>query len=172
MGANGSAAMAGMSIGQAYGQSQALKNQSQFETRQMEINAKFQNMQAEDALRRGEREAVNYQKKVKQTVGAQRAAMAASGIQIDTEGTSASEIQKQTYEIGAEDAITIKNNAWREAWGFKSQAIQSEMQGAVARSASRNAQFNTFLTGGINAGSYFMKTNSDGKKDSKTKDTE
>ncbi len=49
------------------------------------------------------------------------------------------------------DALTVKNNAWREAWGYKAQARSYRTQGALSRLASRNEANSTLLTGGLQA---------------------
>lgn len=130
-----------------------------------QVNAKFAEMQARDAFKRGQEGEAISRMKVKKTIGAQRAAMAAQGIRVD-EG-SAQDIQQETQEIGALDVMTIRNNAMREAFGYETQAraetmkgqfattqgaMQAaglRMQGDWAYTAGRNQALETLLTGGM-----------------------
>lgn len=137
------------SLAGAYSQSQAMKAQGDYQRQMANLNARMADMQAEDALKRGSREATEHKKKVKQLVGSQRAAMASQGIALDS--GSALDIQEETISMGAEDALTIKNNAWREAWGYRSQGEASRYEGEVAKAASRNQARNTLITGGLQA---------------------
>lgn len=143
------------SLSGAYAESQALKTQGKYEQAQAETNARLSDMQAEDAIRRGDKDAKNYGAKVKQTIGAQRARMAAQGIEIDD--GSALDIQGDTAAIGAEDVMTIKNNAWREAWGFRAQSNQFRTEGRFANHRARTMAKQTLITGGIQATMYAAK---------------
>lgn len=120
-----------------------------------DTNARVSEMQAQDALQRGDKAVTQVKRQVRQTVGAQRAALAAQGVDVN-EG-SAVDLQAETAGFGALDALTIKNNAYREAWGYKTQALQSSLRGELALSSSRVQANNTILTGGLNALSYGLK---------------
>lgn len=119
-------------------------------------NRQFSELMAEDAIRRGDRAAIEHTKKVRQLVGSQRAALAAQGI--DVNSGSAMDTQLDAATLGAYDVETIKNNAWREAWGLKVQAGQYSSQAAMAGISSNLAgisggfqQASTYLTGGLSA---------------------
>ena len=135
--------------GNAYAQSSAQQTQAEYQRQQYETNARLAEMSSKDAIKRGDEDAAKYKSKIKQTIGAQRAAMAAQGIEVDS--GSALEIQEDTAAIGAEDMVTIKNNAWREAWGYRVQANNSYGEGAMAYMAGMNKSRNTLITGGIQA---------------------
>jgi hypothetical protein len=110
-------------------------------------NARMAEMQAKDALKRGhEAEALSRQK-TRKLIGSQRAAMAAQGIRLDF--GSALDVQQEAADIGELDALTIKNNALREAFGFKSEALNATMQGRLASQSSVNQGMETLLTGGL-----------------------
>jgi hypothetical protein len=104
---------------------------------------------SEDALKRGETEANTQASKGAQVVGAQRAALAAQGINVDS-GTAAT-LQDQTVEQARKDSETIRSNAWREAWGFRVQANNARGAGEFAQMGANNAAQNTLVTGGIQA---------------------
>lgn len=139
-------------VGQGYAQSQALKARGDYESRMMELNARRAELSAADAIRRGEKDATEVKKQAKKLVGSQRAAMAAQGIVLDD--GSALDIQEDTAAMGAEDAMTVRNNAWREAWGFRTQASDYRGQAKFARMAARNEARTTLLTGGMRALGY------------------
>lgn len=161
-----SAASGISSFGSAYAQSQALKTQGEYQKQQYDTNARLSEMAATDAIKRGEKEAESHRKKTNQVVGSQRAALAAQGINVDS--GSAAAVQKETKQAGKEDIMAIRNNAWKEAWGFRVQANNYSGQGAMAELAGRTSSRNTLLTGGMQAasglaqsGSYFSQGYSD-----------
>lgn len=132
----------------AYNQVQGMALQSEFQQKMFERNERMAKLQAEDATRRGEREAGKLRKGVRGMIGKQRAALAAQGIAIDS--GDALTIQEETASFGALDAITIRTNAWREAWGYKMNAEIASMQGQMTQAANKNQMFSTALTGGLN----------------------
>lgn len=135
------------SFGGAYAQSQALKTQGDFEKQQYDTNVRLAQMQADDAIARGDKSAQLLQRQTKGQIGSERADMAAQGIDIDS--GSAAEIQKDTAEMSKIDETTIRNNAWREAWGYKVQANDTAAKGEMAQIGANNAANNTMLTGGM-----------------------
>lgn len=166
--------MAGVSLSSAYIQSQEEKMQGQYQQSVSNMNAAVLDAQANDAIVRGETAAAealrsgnvsasNIKKDAKRVSGSQRAALAAQGI--DVSSGSASDVLSET-EIQSEqdfnrakyfsklDAITIKNNAWREAWGFKVESTNTRFSGNMARSAGDFKASNTLLTGGLKAFAY------------------
>jgi hypothetical protein len=56
-----------------------------------------------------------------------------------------------TAQIGEEDALTIRNNAAREAWGYRNQANEASRWGANQLNNSRGAGIGTLLTAGSKA---------------------
>lgn len=156
------AAIGIMSVASAYGQSEATKMQGQYQKTMADINARNANLQAEDAIKRGDKASSDYKKKVNQTVGSQKAAFAAQGIDISS--GSAQDIVAETYNIGNLDAITIKNNAYREAMGYRSQAFNYGTEGKFAElSANTNAR-NTLIAGGLQAAGYAYGASGTGTK--------
>lgn len=144
------ASMATNAIGtmsSSYAQSKALKTQGAYQKQQFDTNARIADIQAADAIKRGDKESANHMRKVRQLIGSQRAKAAASGV--DANSGSALDIQLDTSNFGALDALTIKNNAWREAWGYRVQANDYRGQGAMASLSAKNAARNTILTGGL-----------------------
>jgi len=127
----------------------AIKSQAAYESQQLQMNSKLADLQAKSAIRVGKENAENYRRQVKQTIGSQRAIMAAQGIDIST--GSALDIQTDTAEWGAVDALTIKNNAFREAAGYKIEAIGYRGQADFTTSAAKYRARNTLISGGLSA---------------------
>lgn len=134
-------------------QAGAVLAQGQYHQRIAEWEARLAELQAEDAVKRGREAEGRYRQGIKQTIGSQRARLAAQGIAIDD--GSALDVQAETAEIGELDALTIRNNATREAFGYKTEAMSARMGGESAMAAAqgearglRNAAWGTLLTGG------------------------
>lgn len=157
------AVMAMSQIGGAYAQSEMMRGQgelaranAEFQATQNEINARFAEMQATEIIKQGDEQAREYEKQVRQTVGSQRAILAAQGIEVDAD--TALELQKEASEVGALDVETIKNNAWRQAFGYKQEAISQKFQAGLTRQAGKfqQSQLNfgarqTLVAGGVQA---------------------
>lgn len=93
---------------------------------------------AQDALRRGEEESTAARRRGDQVLGAQRAAQAASGLDL-TVGTAA-ELQDQTSFFSQQDQRTARMNAAREAWSKRAQGANYSAQGdAAARQGNLTA---------------------------------
>lgn len=93
-------------------------------------NAKVATMQGKYALERGEQMGARQRMATGQLRGAQRAAFAGQNVVID-DGT-ALEANEQAAYWGEVDAITVRNNAALEAWGYKQSALNSQIQGQMA----------------------------------------
>lgn len=141
-------------------QASAMDQQGAYQWRLAEWNANIAEQAAKDAISRGDIEAGRVRSGTRQTVGSQRAALAAQGIDVNT--GSAADVQSDTARIGALDELTARNNAAREAWGYKVQAWNERTQGQLAKLGSKNAakalrqqSWGTVLTGAVQAyGTY------------------
>lgn len=148
-------AMASGSLTTSILQSSAMNAKGKFDQAQYEENAGLAELQAQNAILRGDVAAGNKVKQTKQVIGAQRTALASQGI--DVSQGSALELQYDTRRTGELDAVMIKNNAWQEAWGYKMQALNYQGSGMFAKSAASYAAGNTILTGGLDALGYGAK---------------
>jgi len=137
------------SIGNAYAQSQAIKAQTAYQTSLANINKNFADMASDEALKRGAADVAKVQKQVRVIRGSQRAALAAQGIDIGT--GSALEIQRDTENQAAKDIVTIKNNAFRESFGYKVSALEATHSGKFAELTGAFQSKMTLLTGGMDA---------------------
>jgi hypothetical protein len=132
---------------QGYRQARANRQESQYLEAQYQTNARLANMQAEDAIARGEKNSANIKTQTKKLIGAQRARLAAQGLDLSEDDALA--IQQESAAMGAEDAQTIKNNAWQEAWGYRVQAQDYTNKGVFARIQGKNKANSTILTSGL-----------------------
>ena len=94
-------------------------------------NAKLADLQAEDALRRGENEAAELRRRVAATKSAQRVSLAAKGLDL-TYGTAA-DLQDQTDFFGESDVATVRTNARKEAWSRRSQSANFQAEALSQR---------------------------------------
>lgn len=145
----------------------AIADQGKYAREIFQANADFSRLQAEDTIRRGEIDAQKYKKKVKQLLGTQRANLAAQGVDVSGMDSSAYEIQKQTLEYGYQDVQTIRNNAFRAAWGLKFQASQYMAQGQNAELEARAKSTNTLLSSGMQSFEYGVRAYKDYKAGNK-----
>lgn len=112
-----------------------------------EFNAKVAEAQADDAIVRGQISEARYRQGVRVLIGSQRAGFAAQGVDVGV--GSPVDLVADTAFIGELDALTIRNNAAREAWGFRMNAQSFRLGGQAAVSASRFSAASTVLGGGL-----------------------
>ncbi|MGP1254927.1 MAG: virion core protein, T7 gp14 family [Kiloniellales bacterium] len=119
---------------QATAQRQALDYQRQV----AENNAITSERLAEDARERGREEERRQRMTTRDLKGRQTAVLAATGFQADT--GSALGILGDTAELGELDALTIRDNAAREAWRFEVQAANDRAQAGLLDVQRSNVQ--------------------------------
>lgn len=102
-----------------------------------EYNAAVADVQAKDALDRGEIEANTFRQRTRGLVGEQRAGIAAGNI--DVGFGSAVDVQADTVFTGELDALTIKTNAQREAWGYRVEGTDQRNRAEIQRKEGANA---------------------------------
>ncbi len=112
-------------------------------------NQKKATFAAADAIHRGQIEEDAARTRTRMLVGEQSAAFAASGVELGS-GSPAS-VTADTAMFGELDALTIRSNAQREAWGYKSQAEEFARKKRLTLSSARNDTGATLLTGGSRA---------------------
>ncbi len=164
MGSTGQNGMALAEFGQgatglvsAISQAKAAKAQGEYANAMSEINARNADYQGRDAIDRGNKKSHEYRKDARSAIGAERARLAAQGIDI-TSGSAVDAIDRAEADV-AINTQTIKSNAWREAWGFKSQASSQRAEGFMAKKKGDGLSRDTLLTGGVNFLTHGAKAN-------------
>ena len=130
-------------------ESQAIEAQTEFQADRLITLARLEDLKAESAVTRGRDAEAEQKIKTKLLIGRQRARLSAQGIEIDS--GSALDLQLESAEFGAADALTIRNNAFREATGHRIEAIDFRSQAGFAILSGRNRARSTLLTGGLTA---------------------
>lgn len=153
MGVTGAIALGTSSLAGGIQESRAAKSQARVAETQGALAAEFAEIQAQDALKRGKEDARQASRQTKQLIGKQRAIQAAQGIDVGS-GT-ALDIQAETAEFGEIDESRIRMNAYREAWGFKSEATASRSQGRLSSIGLKQQARSSLLTGGLGAAGGF-----------------
>lgn len=139
----------GSAVGGSITQANAQRSQAAFTTSQANVNTTLAEIQASDAVQRGDLQAQEKAIQDKRMLGAQRASMGAQGVAVGS--GSAADIQKGTLNMSELDQLTIRNNASREAFGYKMQGLNYQGQAKMAALAAQENSKNTILTGGMNA---------------------
>ena len=147
---------AGSNIINGVNQSQAIEQQAAFQAKQMEANARLADIKGGDAVAQGELDSKELGKFGEKVKGAQRASYAGQGVNVNTGVAKAA--QENTGFMTELDQAKIKNNAWREAWGYKVEAANGVAQAGFTRQAGANAARNTLVAAGLNAGSSLFQT--------------
>lgn len=141
-------------------QGDAAKMQGAYQQQQYDFEAKSLDMQASDAIRRGDKDAAMLKTGAKKMIGSQRAAFAADGVALDS--GSALDVQMDTAGSAEVDALQIRNNAWREANGYKIASNDATFRGKFAAIAGDNSARTSLLTGGMSALGYGVKAGYEG----------
>lgn len=126
-------------------QAQGQKQNAAFQSGMMQQNAAFKEQTAQETINAGATSADWQRVRTGQAVGTQRSVQAANGI--DVNSGSAAQLQDDTAMLGELDALTIQNNAAREAYGYRVQARQDLLN---ANQSVQNG--NTAATGSILGG--------------------
>lgn len=137
---------------QQRGGASAAERQGAYEAGMLERNAEFAEAQGADAIARGSEASMRVRREARLTSASQRAALAASGIDV-TVG-SAVDLQAETETLGELDALTIANNARKQAWGFSVEAADLRERARLTRKSAkatardlRWGSISTLLTG-------------------------
>jgi hypothetical protein len=113
----------------------AQQDASESQAQLAEYNAAVAEVQARDAVARGAEHESKFRSGVRGIIGTQRAGIAAGNI--DVGFGSAVDVQADSAFMGELDALTIRTNAAREAWGFKVQGEDLRRQAEIDRKAGR-----------------------------------
>lgn len=122
----------------SYSSSKATKQAYEYQAKVNENNAKIAEWQAADAITRGQKSEQQLRLKAAQLKGSQRAGMAARGVSLD-EGSPLSILQDTEY-MTENDALTVRDNASKEAWAYRNQGANYSSDAAMlsARAKAEN----------------------------------
>lgn len=123
----------------------AQNKQNKYQEKVAKNNALINENLAKDAENRGAIDEANHRLKVAQMKSSQRAKFGATGADVNL--GSALEVQADTAMMGELDALTIRSNAGREAYGYRGNASNIQSQSRLNSMAAKNNQVNTLLTG-------------------------
>lgn len=157
------AAVTAINIGGAALEADSINAQASYANKVIESNQRLNEYKADFAVKRGRAAANNFRKQVKQTKASQRVALAAQGVDVNT--ADAIDIQRETDEMGAMDALTIENNAWLEAFGYKFENTNLEAQKAFNKIGAKQQATATLINGGMKSLSTAIKEVPRSKKD-------
>lgn len=129
------------SMMQAKGQTE----NADFQSGMMQQNAQFKLRTADETINAGNTSADWQRVRAKQAVGTQRSVQAANGI--DVNSGSAAQLQDDTAMLGELDALTIQNNAAREAYGYRIQAKQDILNASQTVQNGKTAAMGSILGG-------------------------
>jgi hypothetical protein len=136
-------------ITSAFMESSAIKAQGAYEKSISDTNAAIASLQSTETLQAGQVATARRISQTQQQVGTQRAVTGASGT--DVAGASAVLGRLTTENVGGIDALTIKNNAQRQAFGYQAQGIQATAAGQFAELTARARATQSLLMGGLQA---------------------
>lgn len=106
-----------------------------------DFNAGIHDAQALDAVQRGKATEDRFRVQIRGLIGSQRARLAAQGV--DVSDGSPLELQMDAARQGEFDALTIRTDAAREAWGYQVQAEGFRLQ------AGRTRKLGTLQAGNV-----------------------
>ena len=139
---------------QAKNAAQAERNAAEYNAQIANNNAIIASQQRSTTLQQGDVEAQKSMRDQAQMIGAQRAQMAANGIDL-TQG-SAQDILASTKFLGGIDVNTIQSNAARQAWGYEVQGM-NEKNAATMETWKANS-INPGQIGAIAAGQSILSS--------------
>jgi hypothetical protein len=107
----------------------AIIDEAGYNAKVAEYNAKVADLQAQDAINRGNVAESTVRANTAQKVGETRASYGAQGVNVDV--GSPVDVVQAVARGGAVDAMTVKLDAAREAWGYKTVAANDTAQAAA-----------------------------------------
>lgn len=111
-----------------------------------EENARFADYQSGDALTRGKVNEKRQRQATEGVIGAQRTSLATQNV--DVNAGSSLDVQADAAYLGELDALTIRSNAAKEAYGFQVQARDFRTRGKYAKQGGEMDAVNSIIGGG------------------------
>lgn len=130
----------------------AARRWASYQAALQEQNAVYLDYAAGDAVARGQFTEGVARLHGGQKIAAQTAGYAASGV--DVQSGSAAQVGGQTATMTELDAQLIRNNAMREAWGYKTQAAQARFGAKLSRATGESKYAESVLSGVVGAATH------------------
>lgn len=127
-----------------------------------QFNAAVGEIKAKDAEQRGVQDEFFHRLRTRKLIGEQRVAFAASGVDITDPDSTAVNVVADTAKMSEIDALTIRMNAAREAWGYRTQAAQDAFAGRLSNFERKQAANAALINAGSNA--FMMKYGFGGRR--------
>lgn len=139
------AAGAGLNLLGTFGKMKQADLENEMQTKnireQMQINA----IKAQEVLNAGQIAEQAKRTETRKILGAQNAAMAASGLQ--TTGGTFGRIKEDTAKTGELDARTIQRNAMMQAWAYRAENVMLKNKEEYLDEAAKNKKWGAFFGG-------------------------
>lgn len=142
----GATAAIGATVGGSVFSAYSKVKAGQEQQKMFDQNAQFADWQATDALDRGAVNEKRQRQTTEQVIGGQRTSLAAQNV--DVNKGSSLDVQADAAYLGELDALTIRNNAAKESYGFSVQANDLRQRGKYAKQEGQMDAINTVLGGG------------------------
>ncbi|MGL4668916.1 MAG: virion core protein, T7 gp14 family [Saezia sp.] len=161
-----------MSTVGAYGEAKSQKSALKYQAGIADINAQMSENSAQTELIKGNSEIARLTLQHGQHKGSQRAALAANGADMDY--GSAVELQYSSEILKDIDMDTLKSNAARSAWGYRTEAMNYKNQALMARASASSispgmAGFSSLLSSAGSVAGSWSKFKQAGVFDTPTK---
>lgn len=149
------AAMVAVTVASTAASAYSQNQQANYQSAVAEQNADVAEAQAQDSINRGNIEADQRRREMRQRSGTAAATMGATGA--DLSSGTALDIFGDNAQFGTLDSLTTVNNAQREAYGYQVQAANFLAQSDAAQSSGKSSMTQTLLTAPLKAyGAYQM----------------
>lgn len=155
MGLPGAIAAGGMQVAGGILGGEAQQSAADYQAQVARYNAQVEGQNAGQAIGAGESSAEISEMKTGQELGATKAAQASRGVQ--TGVGSALDVQNAIKGAGRINALTIKNNAARAAYGYQVQGASDTAQAGADIAEGQNAMTSSLLGAAASAGSDAFK---------------
>ena len=126
-----------------------IESGSELNAKVHDFNAAALDMQATDAIAVGAQQETIFRQQLRGVIASQRASYAAQGVEVSS--GSAEEVQESSAYQGELDALQIRVNAARSAWGYNIQAEGERQQAAYTRKLGKLQATNTRDVARVNA---------------------
>jgi hypothetical protein len=141
--------LAGLAVSTVGGVGQALQGKAAAESSKMNAqiaanNAVLANNNATAAAQEGEQNAASASQASKAKIGGVLAEQGASGVDVNS-GSSA-DTRQSLAQVGELNAINIRADAARKAYGYQTQSVNDTAQASIDKSTATNTQISSGVT--------------------------